>query len=527
LLVNRSAASNAWLECANWLNSLELLSPAIATKLSTNQLQLSEFANLLRDGELLCNLANKLCEDCIDPSLINKRAQMSQLLCLYNIRLFLNACKSAQFLGLSDSDLFDEHMLYDLLDLACVIRTLSIVSMSRVAQSKGVRGFTVAAASKSTLGGVSKSAALVSNNKAEHRLATSITNKLNLNSNNNNSNINSSNEPSDDESSCGVATLAASDPTTDDIYYNIMPAEDKSSPGGGVGGSPVDDQTNYLDFSFLDSSQSTESERVYQKIVTTPASKPGSGQPTIRDFVMKEIFDTEKNFVNGLNTELMNNFLIPLSTVLNEADRKTICINLAELIALHTSLLDKLRAACQGLQGRSQRVCAVFEDFKMGLMREYALYFSTIERSIARCDSLAKVPLSSVSDHNERQYITAYRVKLAACKNASSRQFNLTELLRLPYQRVLKYHLLFTQLYKQTDKDHGARSAIERTCESMHELGNYLNECQRDKENLSKIELVLKHFQDPSASNTNQRSAYAGGLNLILSKDYGRYIKVS
>ena len=99
----------------------------------TQQLQLSEFANSLRDGELLCTLANRLIPGCIDSSLVNKRSQMSQLLCLNNIRLFLNACKSKQYFSMTDEDLFDEHMLYDLVDLACVIRTLSIISRSKIA----------------------------------------------------------------------------------------------------------------------------------------------------------------------------------------------------------------------------------------------------------------------------------------------------------------------------------------------------------------------------------------------------------
>ena len=94
---------------------------------------MSEFANSLRDGELLCTLANRLIPGCIDSSLINKRSQMSQLLCLNNIRLFLCVCKSKQYFGMNDEDLFDEHMLYDLVDLACVIRTLSLISKSKIA----------------------------------------------------------------------------------------------------------------------------------------------------------------------------------------------------------------------------------------------------------------------------------------------------------------------------------------------------------------------------------------------------------
>jgi hypothetical protein len=122
-----------------WLNSLNCLPVPLKQRYVTNQLQLSEFANSLRDGELLCNLANQLIPGCIDTTLINKRSQMSQLLCLNNIRLFLTVCKSAQYFNLDESELFDEHMLYDLTDLACVIRTLSLISRSKLTNKAGFR----------------------------------------------------------------------------------------------------------------------------------------------------------------------------------------------------------------------------------------------------------------------------------------------------------------------------------------------------------------------------------------------------
>lgn len=105
----------------------------------------------------------------------------------------------------------------------------------------------------------------------------------------------------------------------------------------------------------------------------------------------------------------------------------------------------------------------------------------------------------------------------------------MTDLLRLPYQRILKYHLLFGELLKQTDVDHSAKELIEKTKQSMSEVGNYLNECQRDKENLSYIEQLNKHFinnNDSAASSKASSSAlYSNSFNLNLLKDFGHYIK--
>ena len=127
------------------------------------------------------------------------------------------------------------------------------------------------------------------------------------------------------------------------------------------------------------------------------------------------------------------------------------------------------------------------------------------------------------------------KAKLDECRKQSKRgNFKLTDLLRLPYQRVLKYHLLFNELLKQTDVDHTAKDLIKQTRDSMCELGNYLNECQRDKENLSHIEQLLKHLPNAVDLNSLNRNSLSSsqlvyssgsGFSFNLLKDFGHYIK--
>lgn len=107
----QSEANKDWLLCARWLNECRCLPAPVQQRLVTNELTLSEFANALRDGEILCILANYLIPGSVDVTQINKRAHNSQMLCLKNIRLFLDACISPAFFNLNESDLFDEHMV--------------------------------------------------------------------------------------------------------------------------------------------------------------------------------------------------------------------------------------------------------------------------------------------------------------------------------------------------------------------------------------------------------------------------------
>ncbi|RMZ96826.1 guanine nucleotide exchange factor VAV2 isoform X6 [Brachionus plicatilis] len=161
-------------------------------------------------------------------------------------------------------------------------------------------------------------------------------------------------------------------------------------------------------------------------------------------------------------------------------------------------------------------------------MKEYAEYFSSIDRARARVDSLMQVSLSNnSSEHTKELYIRQFRSKLEECSSKSKfGKYKLTDLMGLPYQRVLKYHLLFSELLKQTDVDHRAKDVIKKTKDSMCELGNYLNECQRDKENLSKIEFLIKFLLiNNNSSETARSSLYSTSFNLNLLKDYGHYIK--
>jgi guanine nucleotide exchange factor VAV len=298
--INKHNENNDWLQCVKWLIDCGCLSLYLVERYLSSELTLSEFANALRDGEILCNLANFLLPGSIDTTLINKRAHMSQMLCLKNIRLFLDACKSPLLFNMDESDLFDEHMLYEF-DLARVIKALSILSDSKFGKERGIEGFN-----------------LMSEQLTHPAMRNSVSS---LNSSNclSQSNLNSN----------------------DDIYYNIMPTETETP------------DSFYTDASFLLGNQSLNENQndngVYQQIVQQPqhSSNPFHLK---RDYVIREILNTEENFINGLNT-LMDDFLRPLSKILNETDRKCICINIDSLIRLHQSLYDELYKAVQGGPG--------------------------------------------------------------------------------------------------------------------------------------------------------------------------------
>lgn len=103
---------------------------------------------------------------------------------------------------------------------------------------------------------------------------------------------------------------------------------------------------------------------------------------------------------------------------------------------------------------------------------------------------------------------------VAQCQNrANEGKFKLRDLLSLPMQRILKYHLLLGELIKNTPKTHEDYGGLQQAHQAMLDIGGYINEVKRDMETLDIIASVQKSIVDLSMP---------AGYEL---KDYGRLIR--
>ena len=83
-----------------------------------------------------------------------------------------------------------------------------------------------------------------------------------------------------------------------------------------------------------------------------------------------------------------------------------------------------------------------------------------------------------------------------AQKQANDGRFNLTDLIVLPMQRILKYHLLLKEIVKQTPETHPDYGSIVKSYKIMIDLGEYLNEAKRDSEMLDTINAIQNSITD-------------------------------
>lgn len=61
-------------------------------------------------------------------------------------------------------------------------------------------------------------------------------------------------------------------------------------------------------------------------------------------------------------------------------------------------------------------------------------------------------------------------------KEANEGRFRLRDLLAVPMQRILKYHLLLNQLMHNTSQDHPDSHTINLAYDAMLDVADYINE---------------------------------------------------
>ncbi|KAM9324248.1 LOW QUALITY PROTEIN: guanine nucleotide exchange factor VAV2 [Gastrophryne carolinensis] len=376
-----------WRQCGRWLIDCKVLPPNHRVVLPSAVV--FDLAQALRDGVLLCQLLHNLSPGSVDVKEINFRPQMSQFLCLKNIRTFLKVCHDK--FGLRNSDLFDPFDLFDVRDFGRVISALSKLSHHIIAQSKGYRPF-----------------------------------------------------PSEDTTE-----------NDDDIYRSLEELADEHDLG----------ENDTYDVP-------CEEDDIYEDIIKVENQQPmkmGMTEDDKRNCCLLEIRDTEDKYYKTLE-DIRMNYMVPLKQILSPQEVVVIFINLEELIKVHFNFL---RTIEMSIMSGGSTIGQVFLDYKEKLLI-YGEYCSHIEYSQKTLDQL-------IATREE------VKMKIEECSlKVQDGKFKLQDLMVIPMQRVLKYHLLLKELLSHTS-DCPERQTLREALEAMQDLAMYINEVKRDKETLKKI----------------------------------------
>ncbi|CAG9856236.1 unnamed protein product [Phyllotreta striolata] len=242
---------------------------------------------------------------------------------------------------------------------------------------------------------------------------------------------------------------------------------------------PLRTETNYAQPSWLQfripCPQSGEDweEDVYGDLcyVTLASALPEHPQPTEkRDFVIKELLETEKNYVDVLE-KLRKNFIMPLANQMRSDHHSCIFYKLKELKEVHTEFLDDLLRV---RNNPTVRISNIFMRF-----REKFLIYGGYCANLTKATTI----LQELCDTDEifNQIIIKYE------KEDNNGRFKLRDVLSVPMQRILKYHLLLDKLIEHTSESHEEYNDLKRAKEAMRDVAGYINEVARDSEHLDVI----------------------------------------
>uniref|UniRef100_A0A146M5X0 Protein vav n=2 Tax=Lygus hesperus TaxID=30085 RepID=A0A146M5X0_LYGHE len=217
-------------------------------------------------------------------------------------------------------------------------------------------------------------------------------------------------------------------------------------------------------------------EEIYQDLCSIDKQySPSIAVPTAishsfekRDYVITELVETEKNYIDVLNT-LLRCFIRPLSSILKEDDVKIIFGGIKELYEIHVGFYDQLRKALP--PGSGYRLSEAFLNW-----REKFLTYGDYCANLA----IAQARIQEISSRNDNIY-----AKLTRCQQeANNGKFKLRDILSVPMQRILKYHLLLEKLLSETQPGHEDYRGLERAREAMVDVAQYINEVKRDSDTL-------------------------------------------
>ncbi|KAG1651347.1 Guanine nucleotide exchange factor VAV2 [Nymphon striatum] len=446
-------AETLWHECVTWLIRCEVL--PFDHRVTQPNSQVIDLANTLRDGVLLCQLLNKLVPGCIDLKEISLRPQMSQFLCLKNIRTFLQACQNV--FDIHTTDLFEPYMLFDYTNFVQVLHTLSCISKSSRAESSGIRGFLPNSRSHDYYNDdIYRNLQDIANHNA---CALEEENTFQLDSLRGNGRRRQAAE--DVETNAEFATsdecYSCTDQIQDDDIYEDLCAYNR-------GGSQV------------------------RSTASIPLEK--------RDYCIKELVETESNYIDALNM-IVKHFMRPLKSVMRPEDRKVVFMHITYFAEIHTGFHSDLNKACNSAQ---HQISECFLHWREKFIT-YGDYCSNLPHAQDLVDDLC----------NRSEIINQAILKCQL--NANDGKFKLRDLLSVPMQRVLKYHLLLKELLKHSLDTHEDYEGLEKALESMLDLSMYINEVKRDNETLQIIKDIENSITDLSMPENTEL------------KDYGRLLK--
>lgn len=198
-----------------------------------------------------------------------------------------------------------------------------------------------------------------------------------------------------------------------------------------------------------------------------------------REGIVKEMIETERNYVGNLN-KIIKYFLDPL---LGNSESENPFISLVSIRSIFSEikvlygLNQRFLTELESLKTNDKLSIPIGSTFvKMGpFFKWYQSYVCNYDKAYSTFTKLKQesVQFSSFIDEAE--------------SNPDLKFMDLPSLLVQPIQRIPQYKLLLVSLSKYTGEDHPDSSATIKAVKIIEDVGYYINEKKREAENVAKV----------------------------------------
>ncbi|CAI4224703.1 unnamed protein product [Auanema sp. JU1783] len=219
---------------------------------------------------------------------------------------------------------------------------------------------------------------------------------------------------------------------------------------------------------------------------------------SVRNLAARELFDTEKSFVEGLEflvTKYMRPLRQPLECTLIEAGLvDKIFYRIPEILAHHQVLLAALSSRIENWHKDS-----VIGDVLLGHFSKQSMietYISFVDNFKAAKQAIAQARLKPSFEKYYNRCCRDHRNKL-----------DLDSLLISPIQRIPRYELMVKQLLKHTPAEHSDHERLSRAQRHIHNLAIAINQHkdahEQQEQRLREIEAIVDGLDDLVSSGRN------------------------
>ena len=196
-----------------------------------------------------------------------------------------------------------------------------------------------------------------------------------------------------------------------------------------------------------------------------------------RDFIKKEIIDTEKSYLKGLKC-LLDEFITPIfeNKMIPKKYKKDVTSIIPQIINFHVEFLKELTVEYE--KKEEGNMAAVF--IKCGAyLKMYIDYIREYQRIL---DIFGK--------HQKSRKLKKH------LKAKRKERKPLTNHLILPIQRIPRYMLLLQDLQKKTPENHVKYASLTEAVEIITKVADSINERKREIENMSQCLQVMENLRE-------------------------------